>query len=309
MKWRTIFTAVMLTLGWSVFAYAETYTFQQGQVDSNHSGLGVYEGGEDLTIANGSTTWPENNPDLLRLLYSTGSEYYNSLLRFGDLDTALQGKPIYKATLYMTFQTDIVAWSPAHIDIYPVLKAWSDPNATWEYADAGTEYAWEQAGAQGASDRGDLAASEYLGNRSGYPLWIQYPDGEHVPEDGFSLPVELVRHWANVPEENYGLILTMNPGTQSDLVYSSHDHADADSRPLLVIETCARIPSDLTLDCYVDLLDYSLLAGEWKRDTDVTMDLNGDGTIDLLDLLLFSEQWLRCSHPEDVSCDWLSEPE
>jgi hypothetical protein len=65
----------------------------------------------------------------------------------------------------------------------------------------------------------------------------------------------------------------------------------------------------LPLDCYVNGLDYSVLADQWMENTCVDpswcdgADIDESGSVDDEDLILFAEEWLACSDPEEEDCD------
>ena len=73
------------------------------------------------------------------------------------------------------------------------------------------------------------------------------------------------------------------------------------------------IDSDLSLNCYVNFIDYAKLAERWLDDSCTIpgncdgADLYIDGTVDTYDLGIFAEEWLDCVEPTDGDCDkpWL----
>jgi len=284
--WRLIAALMLL----AVSVEAETYTFQQGVADVAHPELGEYAGAHDVVIA--TTTWPASNPDRLRMKYQSGTEQMNTLIRFEGLEVLPdmpEGMQVSSATLTLTWQYENVFWNGATVDVYEALKVWADPNATWDDADTDAPLAWEVAGAQGTSDRGELISSTYMGPRTFSPP-VQYQDEQQFV---FPLSAKLVQSWINDPESNYGVIMIMNHQAASDVTFSSSEDAeDVSFRPLLTIEVCAAIPSDLNHDYYVDMGDFALLQAGWGN------------TYGMTDLAIMAHQWLLCSDPDNGACTW-----
>jgi len=285
--WRLI--AVLMLLAVSV--EAETYTFQQGVADVAHPELGVYEGAHDVTITE-STSWLNTfGESRLRMQYTYpgGPEGYNTLIRFDNLGDSLSGLIVGTATLTLTYRHEYEEYVTPTIDIYPALKSWADPNATWVYADSGEGEAWQAGGAAGEEDRGDLSTSVTLPARS---FMSYYDDG-----DRFELELDpgLVQGWIADPNSNLGLIMAMNPSAATDITFSSSQYSELEDRPLLTIETvpCLAIPSDLTGDCYVNFDDYVVLSRGWQS-----------GEYAMEDLIQMANEWLECSDPDEPRCTW-----
>lgn len=280
---------VVLLLSWAGQSRAVEHMFRQGE--------NGYEGGHDLTIAS-MGTWPEQNPDRLRMYYYS-DEIYNTLIRFEGLDELMSGKIVTSASITLMFQAEDLEWLPATIDIYPLLKPWHDPNCDWDFANTGTNLAWDASGAQGSSDRGPLEYSIFMGERRGYPDYIQY-EGEYE----FQLKTETVQKWIDEPNSNYGVIMVMNPDAATDVTFSSNDDADVNKRPLLTIVTpdCwGYYEADLNKDCYVNLIDYAILAGEWLDDFLADMaPAGGDGIVNMRDFSLLASQWLEEATGEGI---------
>ncbi|MFC1783345.1 hypothetical protein ACFL02_07135 [Planctomycetota bacterium] len=70
------------------------------------------------------------------------------------------------------------------------------------------------------------------------------------------------------------------------------------------------LPADLDQNCYVNLLDFSILGKHWARDDCVDptwcegADISKDYFVDLFDVYLFSTQWLYCTDPVNAICDF-----
>lgn len=69
------------------------------------------------------------------------------------------------------------------------------------------------------------------------------------------------------------------------------------------------LAADLNQNCYINLIDYHILASQFARDDCVApawcsrADINQDGLVDLIDLWRFSNQWLFCTDPANALCD------
>ena len=66
------------------------------------------------------------------------------------------------------------------------------------------------------------------------------------------------------------------------------------------------LASDLNLDCYVDFIDFGLMANKWFR-SDLTpadnyLDLEPDGSMNMFDITILAEQWLLCTDWADSNC-------
>ena len=69
------------------------------------------------------------------------------------------------------------------------------------------------------------------------------------------------------------------------------------------------LESDLSGDCYVDMLDLAIMADYWLH-TDCATSGNcqkadlapTDGKVDFIDFSLFGPQWLMCNNPQDANC-------
>lgn len=109
-------------------------------------------------------------------------------------------------------------------DAYPILEArrpWSEAEATWAQAAAGVP--WEQAGAQGASDRGSVILGHLAAPASG-------PRGIPLNEAG----VALVQRWVDHSAGNFG-ILVADPSRLDSAAFDSRESDVADRRPKLTV--------------------------------------------------------------------------
>lgn len=61
-----------------------------------------------------------------------------------------------------------------------------------------------------------------------------------------------------------------------------------------------------TADCYVNLYDFTAMAGQWGQQLPTDADLDQDGAVDIADLAILAAEWLECLDPADPNClDWL----
>ncbi len=55
-----------------------------------------------------------------------------------------------------------------------------------------------------------------------------------------------------------------------------------------------RPQADITNDCAVDLMDFSVMANQWNlSDIDLAADLNEDHQVNIMDLALLAEMWFE----------------
>ena len=266
---------ICVILTGSGVAMGQEFTFQH-DVDG-------YAGGQAVTIRDGTPPGPAR----LRVkAFSSGVEAYNSLIRFGDVETELAGERILEASLGLTWQWEDVAWFPATIDVYPCLRSWEDPN--WFMADPNTF--WQDTGAQGSNDRGTLISSNYMG-------WRHFSDTQYVDGQMYylDLSAELVELWAEDPNSNHGVIVAMNAAAKTDVTFSSNGDVDPNAHPLLFVVTCGLL--DFNGDSNVDVADLISLSEQWLGCDGGTADIfdAGDGCVDLLDYGLFAEDWEECT--------------
>jgi hypothetical protein len=70
----------------------------------------------------------------------------------------------------------------------------------------------------------------------------------------------------------------------------------------------AYLKADLNRNCYVDFLDYHILASQFGNPCTgpswcLRADINTDQIVNLVDVFLFTTQWLYCTDPENAICD------
>nr|WP_255216100.1 DNRLRE domain-containing protein [Pseudenhygromyxa sp. WMMC2535] len=101
---------------------------------------------------------------------------------------------------------------------YPLSRAWSEANATWNHYDSAL--AWQVAGASGALDRESTPVA----------LWAPEVTGTHT----LSLNPDLVQTWLDFPALNYGILLA-NEDNTNGLDFHSGEATTASERPKLTV--------------------------------------------------------------------------
>lgn len=292
-KMKRVIAAVALLSVWAVWAQAEEFTFQQG--------VNNYDNGQDLTIYDDDRVSPPESGSLrMSSLWPSGTEVYNTLIRFEGLG-ALSGTLIQDAELELTFgEDDSQEYVSAIIETYSAGKKWHDPNATWDEANGGLP--WEQSGAQGVTDRLKMHGDPVnMGPRGPGNF---YEDGEKFI---FALDPNEVRRWVENPNENNGVLMVMDSDvSMTRVIFYSNEAAETGFRPLLRITAvpCLPIPGDINGDCYVNALDLAQMVEEWLLEENLTADLSGNGIVNLEDMAILARNWLECSKPDDPECAW-----
>lgn len=320
-QWVIVMAVSVMSLGTQLCCDAEvipseTFDFQNG-VDG-------YSGGVDTTIDDPTRNSP-TAVDRLRVRYFNPQpwhdEVHSVLIRFEGLDS-LNGIVVDAATLTLTFQEEHVAWEEAVIDVYPVIRSWvDDPNTNWTMANVAEN--WDVLGAQGdPNDRGMLAGSIAMGPRQFFD--IQYADDSQFD---FALSPSLVQSWIAQPDQNFGVILVMNPDSKSDVTFSSNDDETVAFRPILTIASatvCSGIGvMDLNGDHFMNYSDFAILENEWLNTYfpyDLTVmvedwlvpwnpNLSDGVLIDYFDFQILSSGWQVCygiEHLAELAENWLT---
>lgn len=154
-------------------------------------------------------------------------EAYNTVIRFNDIDTLVpQNTRITNATLTLTYNGTSGVYAAPVLHAYALQAGWNESEVTWSNATSAT--LWQQAGAQGSSDRGTLQDDVSLDLAS---LSV----GDKVVID---LSTDLVKGWFDNPSANVGILLTITDATYkypSVKFISSESTAGIDKRPRLRI--------------------------------------------------------------------------
>jgi PKD repeat protein len=185
------------------------------------NGVDGYDGMTDTKIkADAPTTAHGADPNL----EVDGDPDYATLLRW-DLTGIPEGVTITAAAM----DVQISNTSGDAYPVYALLRPWSEMEATWEQADAGTP--WSVAGAQGVTgvggvtgpgDRSAVAVAEYRPTTTG-------PRSLSFNEDG----IALFQQWVDHPESNFGVIAQEFERAADGVDFFSSDHPDIGVRPVL----------------------------------------------------------------------------
>lgn len=112
--------------------------------------------------------------------------------------------------------------APTFFAISPLLRAWAEPEVTWNRRVAQKLGEWEVAGAKGPSDRG-TAMTSFCGTtgRRTVRLWAG--------------ALAQVQNWVTNPASNHGVIVS-NPDNTDDLYIVSSEGADLSQRPQITVD-------------------------------------------------------------------------
>ena len=100
-------------------------------------------------------------------------------------------------------------------------------------------------------------------------------------------------------DEPFDLFVKVGIGTTIDFVLGPGPSYTSDTVPLdvqisRITQSCESVgiflPDDLNTDCYINLLDLAVLAGDWPND------------FNLLDLASLAGDWLNCNDPKEPAC-------
>ncbi len=161
----------------------------------------------------GSTT-------LLVRYHTSNQEEFSSLVRF-DLSGIPANATVQSAVLTLTVTESPSTW--LDVDIFKLLRSWTEMQATWNSAASGV--AWTQPGANGSGDRESIRRASMRVNAA----------------VGGTATVDLtglVQEWVSSPAGNQGLLLRPNLSSNTSILqyrFASRDNATATSRPKLTV--------------------------------------------------------------------------
>lgn len=187
--------------------------WQQGQ-DS-------YDGFSDAYISSWQTT---NNYGKDGVFYVRSGDVKKGLIRF-DTASLPANTRILTATLslYETVKSNSL---PLNISLYPLRRQWSEESVTWYIAN---DTSWEEAGANGDTDRAATPASETIINQDGG--WIRWNITQAVQE------------WADNPAQNQGFLLRGSSSGGVESSFISSDWQNAALRPKVEVAYVIRPPT------------------------------------------------------------------
>ena len=128
-------------------------------------GSTVVEASADTTLDAWAVPWMPPMAGSAINLKVRGKDIRTALLSF-DLTGLPAGTEILTATLKIFATT---GKGSVLVGAYNVLRPWSEDNATWWEADAGTK--WEEAGANGAADRDATPTDSQVVDKTG---WVMF---------------------------------------------------------------------------------------------------------------------------------------
>ena len=192
---------------------------QQSYTVTLMNGTQGYEGTTDTWMDEWNPTQNFNSGPDINFVRLYADAHQSGLLRF-DLFPIPAGSIIESAALYMVIGSHN-NWSRLNVDVHRLTREWSEDEATWQEASAGT--AWGSAGAQGESGRADESSGILI--LDGYDLATETVD-----------ITELVQYWVDHPEENFGCLLEGRAGSGVQYALRSSEHPEPSDRPRLVIQ-------------------------------------------------------------------------
>jgi hypothetical protein len=240
-------------------------------------GLNSYNGELDSYISQSGVTVNYGTFERMVVTGYGSGNYQRGLIKF-DVSSIPAGTTITSAvlSLYSYYPAQTKGTTGAY-GVYPVTKAWSDSQTTWN--NATTSVAWTTAG-------GDFSATaDATSPKQGTAAMCWYP---------WDVTTR-VQAWVNSAPSNLGWVIKCTDESKSnqDYFYQA-DTANATLRPKLVVsDLVTAMPCDINGDGAVDVVDLLYFVDSWgtlcgtDRNYDPRCDFNNDGAVDVVDLLIF----------------------
>ena len=187
---------------------ATVISFQDGQLP----GAG-YSGTRD-TMLDGGSPGTKNGSDT-----SLSVEAEEELVALLAWDVA--GIPATAVVEAVSVTLEVSDRSSQNFNLYAARRAWSEGQATWNEAAAGS--AWQSVGAHGANDRGGAVLGSFSAANTGAVT---------VPLNAAGVAV--VQGWVAQPATNLGFVLD-GPGTDNRLEFRSSEYGTKSKRPRLTV--------------------------------------------------------------------------
>jgi len=180
----------------------DTFTFQEGFLG--------YSGAEDTSINQWNPVIHYGDSDTLTV---RGDGAIGTLLQY-DLSALPDDIAIRRATLSLYPQERS---NPQALDasVYPLLRSWSEAQATWERASNGD--AWQIPGADGAQDREYVAADQKVVD------WLQFWASFDI--------TGLVQRWVDGQLANNGVVIKQKGGPAVGFDFPSRDVTGWENEP------------------------------------------------------------------------------
>lgn len=190
------------------------YTFQKG--------TDGYMGTTDASLRSDR---PNINYATNALLKVQADNWMESVLRF-DLTSIPSLVTIQSARLEL-YQVSKNDSSQFTLQLYKLLKPWTEIGVTWNNSQAGIRWSSEGAGSIGKDREGTLLGSTTVNKTS---QWY-YLD-----------VTQAVQKWITNPQSNFGFILRGNNANQAEYNFASSNHTSAYLRPRLTINISGGTP-------------------------------------------------------------------
>lgn len=145
-----------------------------------------------------------------------GSTTKRTLMRF-DLSSIPPNANVTVAWLEL-YLIELISGKPVGVNLYRLLKPWSEANATWTSTGLGQDWAVAGAGGEGNDREAAPFATGTLGTLKAY---------NRIDV------LEAVRRWVREPESNYGFII-MGTSSAEARVWSSEDTREGEQPRLIV---------------------------------------------------------------------------
>lgn len=190
-----------------------TFSFQDGVAPDSS-----YAGTRDSVIREASpTTNYGSDSDLVvdGESLTDGNSYDERALMQWDLSAIPAGSTALAATITVEVFNETGDTYP----LYPVRRAWTETEVTWEQATGADP--WAVPGADGAGDRDGIPIAEV----------VAAPIGT-LTLDLDAAGIALAQQWIDDPATNHGVIF-LDPDATNGLDFYSRNHATADERPRL----------------------------------------------------------------------------
>ncbi len=174
-------------------------------------GVAGYSGTTDTTI----NAWaPDANTGSAVDIYVRQPGVKSILVQF-DLTAITDLAQVDEAEI--GFWIPYVGANPVTMEVYELLKSWSESSSTWVQADGST--AWEMPGAMGSSDRAAAATDAQTVDVAGTWVWFDVSD--------------LAQQWIGDPGTNHGVAIVGGGRVNAEQQTISSDYPVIPVRPQL----------------------------------------------------------------------------
>ncbi len=180
----------------------------------------TYAGATDTTLQESAPTTVDGSGAFLRVdadYPSASRKATNALARF-DLGAIPPGSTVSAVTLTVNVTNST---SGSGYALYPLRRAWSGAQATWQTAQSGT--AWASGGARGATDRSSTAIGALNPTATG-PASVTFN----------AAGVAAVQSWIANPTSNFGFVVDSLDNADG-LVFDASNAGTAANRPRLAV--------------------------------------------------------------------------